>query len=915
MNDEPPPGIQGYRISRRDMLRHLAAVTALITSGGITLGALAQDNRKRIYLAADDHTDLWWSADEATYLDAFVEMIDYYLDLADATASAPLEYQSRWNCDGSYWIWTYEQRKPAAAFARLIARLRDGHISAPLNALVVCLGGAPAEAVLRGMYYMGGLERRFNLRFPIAISMENQTLPYGLAALWAGAGAKYSWKGICGCDSVIANAGDREHEIYWMRGPDGSRILMKWNSMLNGNESIGGYAEARDPAGAVEYVDTNSDFQRRYPYRVIGAFGKGWDDLKTLTDEFVTAARQKTTAARKVIVSNQQDFFADFEQTYGASLPHLACSFGNEWDLYCAALNEVTSRVKRAVEQLRTAEALATIVSMTQPAFMSGRQAARDQAWMSLGLYWEHNFGMDGRSGEIVDQRIAWQRRLAETIERYAVSLYAEAAAALGRQIRRSSTAARFFVFNPLNWRRTDRTELRYNGPLPCHVIDVSNGAEVPSQIIYREGESRLQILAADVPPIGYRVYEVRPGDGAAWNPCATVNGSVIDHPRYRVSVTPRGAISSLIDKERANREFVRLIGGRAINDLGAGDGNLTVESIGPVSVTLRAVSPSPLQHTTLITLTRDNSRIDLHNTIEQNFSATHTWTFGLNIDAPTVWHEEVGAVISADLIARGGHYSPRNARYDWLTLNHFAAINGAGVGVILSNADSHFMRMGNSTVSALDTATPQIHVLAGGHVHIPGKGLPFQGGDTYFLQRFALTTHSGYDQTAAMRFALEHQNPLVAEPVAGGSSYPETQFSFLTVSDPNVLLWALKPHEDGIDKGVVVRLWNMGGATTTAVNLYSLGVASAEHISHIETPIASAPVHNGALQAELAPQQIKTFLLRTATPGGLPPKPGIQRRAYLPLLRTTQSSTRITSATRPPTHRYLCQRQPNASQ
>jgi alpha-mannosidase len=121
---------------------------------------------------------------------AFLEMLDYYLGLADSTAGEAPEYQSRWNCDGSFWIWTYERNKPAADFERLIARIKDGHITAPLNALVVCLGGAPAEAILRGFYYAGQIERRYGLRFRMAIAMENQTLPYGLGALWAGSGAR-----------------------------------------------------------------------------------------------------------------------------------------------------------------------------------------------------------------------------------------------------------------------------------------------------------------------------------------------------------------------------------------------------------------------------------------------------------------------------------------------------------------------------------------------------------------------------------------------------------------------------------------------------------------------------------------------------------------------------------------------------
>ena len=112
---------------------------------------------KRIYIANDDHTDFMWSADADTYANAFVGMLDFHLKLADETATNSPAFRNRFNCDGSYWLWTYEQKKSPAEFARLIERIKDGTISAPLNALVSCYGGQPAEAVLRGMYYSGHL--------------------------------------------------------------------------------------------------------------------------------------------------------------------------------------------------------------------------------------------------------------------------------------------------------------------------------------------------------------------------------------------------------------------------------------------------------------------------------------------------------------------------------------------------------------------------------------------------------------------------------------------------------------------------------------------------------------------------------------------------------------------------------------
>ncbi len=226
-------------------------------------------------------------------------------------------------------------------------------MSVPLNALVLVQGGSPAEAVIRGMYYPGLIERRHNVRFPLAIAMENQTMSYGLPSLWAGSGAKYSWKGVCNCATQVPQLNNRDREIYYCGGRDGSKVLMKWNSLFVGNQHIGGYAEAFDPMSSILFAETNANFQSRYPFPVIGAFGRGWDDLQYTSDEFVTVAQQNSNANRRIIVSNQEDFFRDFEKNHGAGLETHAAAYGNEWDALTASLAEVSARVKRSTEKLR----------------------------------------------------------------------------------------------------------------------------------------------------------------------------------------------------------------------------------------------------------------------------------------------------------------------------------------------------------------------------------------------------------------------------------------------------------------------------------------------------------------------------------------------------------------------------------
>jgi alpha-mannosidase len=243
----------------------------------------------RIYLANDDHTDYMWSADENVCHEAFIDMLDYYITMADSTINTePPQYQNRFTCDGSLWMLTYERSRSPEQFQQLINCIKSGHITVLLTPLTLCYGGMSAEAVIRSMYYVGSIERRYNLRFPMAAPMENQTMPAGVGSLWAGAGAKYCWMNICGCASRINYSEPRKHEIYWWTGLDGSKLLTKWNSFSYlksmqrySNKSIGGYAEARRPYEAIHYVENDDGFKSRYPYDIIGIFGKGLDDLKT----------------------------------------------------------------------------------------------------------------------------------------------------------------------------------------------------------------------------------------------------------------------------------------------------------------------------------------------------------------------------------------------------------------------------------------------------------------------------------------------------------------------------------------------------------------------------------------------------------------------------------------------------------
>lgn len=847
---------------------------------------LAQSSPKTIYLAPDDHTDYFWTADDVQYRDVFIETLDYYLDRIDESTNQPPEFQPKWNCDGSLWLWEYEHHKTKKEFDRLMKRVADGHISSPLNALVSTYGGQPAEAVLRGMFYAGDLQRRFGVKFPLAVAMENQTLPLGLGSLWAGAGAKYSWRGICGCATKMPYAPfqKRDHEIYWWRGLDDSRILMKWYSLGDNNESVGGYAEARFPDQAINFVTGNQDFLKRHPYATIGLFGQGWDDLKTLKNNFPQIARRRTTKDQRVIVSNEEDFFRAFERAHGGSLPVVTEAYGNEWDILCASMAEQTARVRRAIERLRTAEALAAIVHRHDVNFWAQHKTERDLAHMNLGLYWEHDWTADSTEALRI-KRAQWQKRLANQIASYVDRLQLDAQAALASMVdfkppsNEDETA--YLVFNPLGCKRDAIVKITGDFPQATELIDV-NTQEVLDHC--RIGEHQILVRVKNIPPVGFTC--IRIGPQKADLAIAPLPGGRIESSEFSISVDTSGMISSVIEK-KSGRELVGAAGFNVLMMDGkpvSTKATFSAYKLGTLGQQLLIQRTSPIKSQSVITLIHGEG-ISIENKIQQNFSRTLSWSFDLPLQDFELQHEEVGAIVKADLVSKGGHYANRNARYDWLSVGHFARLAENKFCVDIANHDCSFFKFGQSTPQNLDTDHPQVQFLIGGQIDGPKLGIRDQHGDQIFTQRFSIdAVHRSQppiaeDANVPMRWALEKTNPAIAIKLNSdpGSALPlkyslieAEQNSGNSSDSKNVILWAIKPAEDTKGSDLIARWWNISDGDID-IAAQCKGLQSIHPTSHIETDLTDEKTitigDSDRFKLPFWKYQMRTFRLKFFTP------------------------------------------------
>lgn len=838
--------------------------------------------QKRIYIAPDDHTDYMWTTNEDGYKQAFLKTLDYYIKVNDSTAHLPYAYQNKWNCDGSFWIYTYEKNRSKKQFEHLIKQIKEDKITVPLNGLISLFGMVPFEATLRDMYYAGSLERRFRLKLDLVLSMEDQVLPLGLSSLWAGSGAKYSWRGVCACATKVTGLEYRANDMYWYKGLDDQKVLMKWysvnHSMITNRKeyryNLGNYLEASNQKNAIIDCKDLMNDRKRYPYDISAAFGKGGDDLQTLTNKFPIIAKESSDSAYQVIVSNEVDFFRDFEKQYGDKLPSETVSYGStEWGNSVASLAEVSATVKRSIEKLRTAEALYTLVALKDKNFANELMNDREKAWIACGLYFEHDWTADGPITR--KQRADWHREMAQQISNYVDNLYDLSMVRLGELILKTKKDNEtFFVFNPLSWSRSDYSDYAYSGSESISVVDKITAEEVPHQLIIQKGRKFLRIWATNIPSMGYKVFEIiKSKNTSKPELAASVNDGVIENKFHKIKFTAQGVITSLIDKTN-NRECIKPLNKLYANDLGSGDNvsplndsPIRVENAGPVSVTLVAESYKPVKHISKITLFKNSDRIEIENYIHQNLNEKPTtYTFSFNLTNPNIWHEEAGALLNAKPVSQGGHYADSICRLDWIAINHFADMSGSGQGMLLSNRDAYFMKPGNSTITKLDYTTPQINVLAAGQID-KWLGIENQDGDSYFENFFALKLHADkYDATRSMKFALEHQNPMVAGNVSGKLGGYNHEYSILKVADPNVVVWTVKPQEEGIKNGIIVRCWNLSNTNLNTTITFNKNIKSAWETTHIEVDKMELKTVDNTVPVTFNHNQIKTFRISPMT-------------------------------------------------
>jgi alpha-mannosidase len=458
-------------------------------------------------------------------------------------------------------------------------------------------------------------------------------------------------------------------------------------------------------------------------------------------------------------------------------------------------------------------------------------------------------------------------------------SVLTSSTSALAGMLDTSGLGIPLVVYNPLSMARRDPVEatVEFKGPAPAaiHVLDHATQREVLVQVLWRQGNKARILFLADVPSIGFKVFEVSKGaPRSRASSSLSVTPSSLENARYKVRIDANGDLESIVDKH-AGRELLKAPMRLELRNDPSPDKpawrilwdtinsspreyvtapQVRVVERGPVRIALeitrKAAGSTFVQRVMLV---ERGDRVDIENTVDwKSPNSLLKASFPFAASNPKATYD-----LGLGTIQRGNntpdHYEVPAQKWADITDN-----DGAFGAAILNDSKYGWDK-------------PADNVLRLTLIHTAkARAYPYQSsndlGHHHFI--YSVAGHVGDWRTGQVpaRAAALNQ-PLVAfqtEPHAGGLGQ---SVSILSLDDSNnqVAVRALKKAEDSDE--IVVRVQELYGRSVKTRMRFALPIRSVREINAAEESVGALSVQGDSLPIELKAYQPRTFALRLQTP------------------------------------------------
>ncbi|MGB7265337.1 MAG: glycoside hydrolase family 38 C-terminal domain-containing protein, partial [Terracidiphilus sp.] len=527
-------------------------------------------------------------------------------------------------------------------------------------------------------------------------------------------------------------------------------------------------------------------------------------------------------------------------------------------------------------------------------------KAELNDAWNNILLFAEHTWGAGGSIGRPDSEESVKQLAVKDNFATQARfdldDITNRSMSQLAREIH--VPARTLVVFNALNWERDAliETDLNKNEEL----IDLTTHQRIPYQVLTdKENFLHVRFLARDLPPVGYKCFQIRTTSGELEAQQAIQTNRVIENQYYRLTVdADSGAVESIFDKQ-LQRELVDLhspykfgqylyvTGGNPKGDdltrmihpfqalpvaeltiHPAANGKFMGTEKTPFgySIHLRSSDVNTPAIDLEILMYNDEKKIEFHYRVEKSYTTAKEgvyFAFPISMTNPEfAYATQQGWVDPAHDLLKG-------ASLEWFNIQKWMAVHDAGMTLGIVPIDASLASFGDINRGMWPsefrpkTSTLFSYVM-NNYWHTNYRA--GQGGK--FTFRYVLTSAKNFDPAMLSRLGWESMEPPALDAVinqdkVGNPSepFPAEGTSFLTIDNPDIALVTWKLAEDG--KGTILRLEEMAGQAREAkIQLPHAKIRSASVCNSVEDDFRKLVVSDDGIQVAFRPNEVVTVRL-----------------------------------------------------
>ncbi len=732
-------------------------------------------------------------------------------------------------------------------------------------------GIASTETLIRSLYPSANFSRKYGTPLDYANITDVPSYSWSYASVLAAAGIPYL---LAGSDNyrapVLLQGRLNENSPTWWVGPDGQKVLL-WYSrhymhmqMLFGLPPVLSAGRDTLPLFLQMYEKTG------YHANSTILYGTQVENTDLFPQQAGLVEKWNSVYAYPHLrYSGFHEALQDIARQFGDTIPTIRGDGGPYWEDGAASDAYYLAKERWNEARGQTAEKLDTLASLVNP-FLKTDTAELGRMWTSMVLMDEHTFDSwnsvsDPASKEAVDQ-LAFK-------EQFAVNAAAQIDFVARRSMANLADAipaapGSVIVFNSLNWERSGPVSIDLNKS--DEIVDLATNQTIPYDILSSGNDfNHVRFLAQNVPPVGYKIYFMRPSKKAAPT-SATEQSTSLESRYYKVQLDPEtGAVRSIYDKELQRElvsqnspyrfgEYLYVTGGDKVPNTilvyGHGLPKPALEvhpahSGRVVSIDRTAdgaVARMECENLNTprikaeIRLFNDEKKIDFIEEVDKkevDSKEAVYFAFPFAFNRPQFQYEIQNGVVdpAEDTYPGAGH--------EWFSVQHWISVQQDGVSGSVLPLDAPLVTLGDINRGEWPEQFGKRSGTIFSYVMNNYWNTNYRAGQGgHFSFHYVVTSAASTSAAELSRMGWEEITPLetdvvttqdkaVAGPVPiqqseneqssrtpiEGSSSRELggdQGSFLEITDPNVLLETWKPAEDG--NGTILRFLDLGGTERT---------------------------------------------------------------------------------------------------